>query len=136
MLQLKPQPSISLPVAVFYAEVVDSLQRGFEEKLSCDNLILEINSSRYAYNVTLSDVTTLTVKAVLNLSTRVNASAKSLLVYFLPLFKNYIKTAEAQAECLSSMEVSGGMTDCCPAYFFFVLPGQNVPFPLIMFCLN
>lgn len=41
---------------VFYMEVVDSLTRGFEDKLACDNLILEINSSRYAYNVTLKEV--------------------------------------------------------------------------------
>lgn len=37
-------------------EVIDSLTRGFEDKLACDNLILEINSSRYAYNVTLKEV--------------------------------------------------------------------------------
>lgn len=42
--------------SVFYTEVIDSLMRGFDEKLSCDNLILEINSSRYAYNVTVKEV--------------------------------------------------------------------------------
>lgn len=41
---------------VFLAEVIDSLARGFEDNLACDNLILEINSSRYAYNVTLKEV--------------------------------------------------------------------------------
>lgn len=43
-------------VTVFFSEVIDSLTRGFEDKLQCDNLILEINSSRYAYNVTLKEV--------------------------------------------------------------------------------
>lgn len=46
-------------VSVFLTEVVDSLARGFEDKLHCDNLILEINSSRYAYNVTVKEVTIL-----------------------------------------------------------------------------
>lgn len=43
-------------IAVFLTEVIDSLARGFEDKLQCDNLILEINSSRYAYNVTVREV--------------------------------------------------------------------------------
>lgn len=42
--------------SVFLSEVIDSLARGFEDKLQCDNLILEINSSRYAYNVTVREV--------------------------------------------------------------------------------
>ncbi|ENN80818.1 hypothetical protein YQE_02767, partial [Dendroctonus ponderosae] len=41
---------------VFFTEVIDSLARGFEDKLLCDNLILEVNSSRYAYNITLEEV--------------------------------------------------------------------------------
>lgn len=44
------------PISVFLTEVIDSLKRGFEDKLQCDNLILEINSSRYAYNVTVREV--------------------------------------------------------------------------------
>jgi hypothetical protein len=39
--------------AVFFSEVVDSLTRGYDDKLHPDNLILEINSSRYAYNVSV-----------------------------------------------------------------------------------
>lgn len=41
---------------MFFTEVIDSLTRGFEDELQCDNLILEINSSRYAYNVTVKEV--------------------------------------------------------------------------------
>lgn len=36
-----------IKLKVFYDEVVDSLQRGIEEKVKCENLILEINSSKY-----------------------------------------------------------------------------------------
>lgn len=91
---------------VFYNEVVDSLQRGFEEKLPCGNLILEINSSRYAYNVTLEEVTQLTCKAVFALPRRLSSPIKPLLVYFKPLFANYVKTDSGQRECLSAFEVS------------------------------
>lgn len=48
-------------VLVFLSEVIDSLARGFEDKLQCDNLILEINSSRYAYNVTVREVNIVTI---------------------------------------------------------------------------
>ncbi|KAK6620768.1 hypothetical protein RUM43_011063 [Polyplax serrata] len=96
-----PEPD---DTTVFYTEVVDSLQRGFEEKLSCDNLILEINSSRYAYNVMLSDVTVLTFKGILLVPSRLGATLKAVLSYFLPLLKNYVKTSEAQMNCLELLE--------------------------------
>ena len=35
---------------VFYDEVYDSLQRGIDEKVKCENLILEINSSKYSFS--------------------------------------------------------------------------------------
>lgn len=88
-------------------EVVESLHRGFEEKVPCENLILEINSSRYAYNVILKDVTNLTVKAILSIPERVGGNMKAVLTHFLPLFKNYVKTPESQLDCLDVMEVSG-----------------------------
>ena len=38
-------------LAVFHSEVLDSLQRGAKEGVKVDNLILEVNSSRYAYAI-------------------------------------------------------------------------------------
>lgn len=84
---------------------MDSLQRGYEEQLPCSNLILEVNSSRYAYNVTLSEVTQLMCKAVFALAPRLMCPAKPLLQYFKPLFANYVKTVDGQLECLSAFEV-------------------------------
>jgi len=45
-----------LQFQVFLDEVIDSLTRGFREKSNPDFLILEINSSRYAYNMSLKEV--------------------------------------------------------------------------------
>lgn len=61
----------------FYNEVLESLQRGYEEKIKGDNLVLEINSSKYAYNVTMKEVNMLVIKAMLSLPsvmTKVNMS--------------------------------------------------------------
>lgn len=51
----------------FYNEVSESLQRGYEEKINGDNLVLEINSSKYAYNVTMKEVNMFVIKAMLSL---------------------------------------------------------------------
>ena len=45
-----PQLIKTFDVIVFYDEVYDSLQRGIDEKVKCENLILEINSSKYSLN--------------------------------------------------------------------------------------
>lgn len=94
---------------MFYHEVLDSLARGYEDKLACDNLILEINSSRYAYNVSVKEVNYHVVRALLNLpkgpEDYLTRLAKNL-VYFQPILNNYIKrNREAQMDCLQAIEV-------------------------------
>lgn len=97
--------------SLFYTEVVDSLLRGYEEKLVCDNLTLEINSSRYAYNVTVKEVNFYMVKAILVVGYTSTMDSKqfathmlSKINYFLPLFKNYIKNEAAEEDCLDAFE--------------------------------
>lgn len=98
-------------VNLFYNEVVDSLARGLEDKLSCDHLVLEINSSRYAYNVSVQEVNYYVVRAILNMpeNSKNFPDIKKILVYFMPIFKKYIRNEEAQKDCLQSIEdtVSG-----------------------------
>ncbi|CAH0391142.1 unnamed protein product [Bemisia tabaci] len=103
---------------LFYSEVVDSLVRGFEDKLLCDNLILEINSSRYAYNVSVGEVNFHVVRALLTLPENEDLEKlenvqklgkylqqlKSRLIYFLPILKNYVRNEDAQADCLQAIE--------------------------------
>lgn len=54
----------------------------------------------------LSDVTIFTLKGILLLPGRVGSTTKAVLAYFLPLLKNYVKTPEAQMNCLDLIEVS------------------------------
>lgn len=53
---------------MFYREVKDSLQRGCKENVYWENLLLEINSSKYAYNFSLRDVVVGLTKAVFEIT--------------------------------------------------------------------
>lgn len=97
---------------VFLSEVMESLKRGFEEKSNPDFLILEINSSRYAYNMSLSEVNFFVIKAVFSLSALIEAGPtnvltvfKQVMQYFSSVVKNYIKGGDAMGDCLKALEV-------------------------------
>ncbi|XP_076277356.1 eukaryotic translation initiation factor 2B subunit epsilon isoform X2 [Lasioglossum baleicum] len=102
---------------IFLSEVIDSLLRGFQDKLNCDNLILEINSSRYAYDVSMSEVTYNVIKAILSLpihylseknetlnNQNYQQHLRIMVTYFEPIILNYVKTEDAQEDCLRAME--------------------------------
>ncbi|XP_067850988.1 translation initiation factor eIF-2B subunit epsilon [Heptranchias perlo] len=99
---------------VFQNEVLGTLQRGMEENISCDHLVLEINSLKYAYNITMKDVTQATTKMVLEIPLQqhgAGASAAqysntlvSLLKNWAQVFKNYIKRAVDHQNCLAAVE--------------------------------
>lgn len=100
------------PPVVFLTEVIDSLERGYKEKTNPDFLILEINSSRYAYNMSLSEVNFYVVKALLNLYPIKEADG-NMLTAFNQIFaqlngvlKNYIRGDQAMTDCLKAIEVS------------------------------
>lgn len=98
---------------VFLSEVVDSLSRGFQEKSNPDFLILEINSSRYAYNMSLKEVNFNVVKAIFSLpnikeppNNNVLIEINAVLKQLGPVMSNYIKSEEAMLDCLKALEVS------------------------------
>lgn len=98
-------------IPVFLQEVIDSLARGYEEKLKNDYLILEINSSRYAYNIQLHEVNFFVVRALLSIpvlaeTKNVLSTVKDILKYFRPVLSNYIKTKSSIMDCLRAVEVS------------------------------
>ncbi|XP_011643925.1 translation initiation factor eIF-2B subunit epsilon [Pogonomyrmex barbatus] len=103
--------------SMFLSEVIDSLLRGYQDKLKCDNLILEINSSRYAYNVTIHEVTYNVIKAILCLPFHYLSETKTTVFnlnyqkylkimtsYFNTIILNYVKNEDAQEDCLRAIE--------------------------------
>ncbi|CAG7834863.1 unnamed protein product [Allacma fusca] len=100
----------------FSGEVLDSLQRGFEENVATENLVLEINSSKYAYNISFKEVTVALTKGVLTLVVNLNpgfqevalktqwAKQKETILKFKDLFQHYIKTEESQRDLLNALE--------------------------------
>lgn len=95
---------------MFFSEVMDSLERGIEDKLQCHNLILEINSSRYAYNVSLKEVNYFVCKAILSLPFQLQDGSQYLqalsrcLAYFSPILKNYIRDDDSMNDCLQAVQ--------------------------------
>ncbi|XP_016982380.1 translation initiation factor eIF-2B subunit epsilon [Drosophila rhopaloa] len=96
---------------IFLGEVIDSLTRGFREKSNPDFLILEINSSRYAYNMSLKEVNFNVVKAVFGMQSILEPANNNVLVAISAAFKqlgpvvsNYIKSEDSMLDCLKALE--------------------------------
>ena len=53
---------------MFSKEVKDSILRAVEENIKSDNLILEINSSKYAHNVTIEDLVSTVTKSAFEIA--------------------------------------------------------------------
>lgn len=109
---------------MFLSEVIDSLLRGYQDRLKCDNLILEINSSRYAYNISMREVTYNVIKAILSLPLHYLSETKTpidnqnyqknlkvMIVYFIPIISNYVKNEDAQDDCLHAIEDVASTTE-------------------------
>ena len=65
----------------FRREVMDSINRGLEQGLAADNLVLEINGSKHAWNTTLAEVNQCVLYSVLtaNISLESGATGKVIL---------------------------------------------------------
>ncbi|XP_028163107.1 translation initiation factor eIF-2B subunit epsilon [Ostrinia furnacalis] len=106
-----PESDVLDDTNIFLQEVIDSLARGYEEKLKCDYLILEINSSRYAYNIQLNEVNFFVVRALLSMpvledTKNVLGAIKDIFKYFHPVLANYIKAKSSILDCLKAIEDS------------------------------
>uniref|UniRef100_A0ABM5G418 Translation initiation factor eIF2B subunit epsilon n=1 Tax=Pogona vitticeps TaxID=103695 RepID=A0ABM5G418_9SAUR len=101
-------------IKVFQNEVLGTLQRGEEENISCDNLVLEINSLKYAYNIGLKEVMEVLSRVVLEFPLQQLNAEKDpqhycmlvipLLKNWAPVFKNYIKRASDHLDALHAIE--------------------------------
>lgn len=97
-------------VKTFYSEIMDNFKRGVTENISCDNLILEVNSMKHAYNIPINEVNTLIMQALIEVSDSTSTSPTaavrtlSLLKFLQPLIKNYVRDERSQADCLLALE--------------------------------
>jgi len=96
----------------FRREVIDSVTRAAEEDINTDNLVLEINGSKHAWNTTLSEVNECVIYAVLTLnsetaitsSSTLLAKVKSNIESFKDLLKKYSKSKSGQKYFLEGIE--------------------------------
>ncbi|XP_059478813.1 translation initiation factor eIF-2B subunit epsilon [Neocloeon triangulifer] len=89
----------------FFNEVQDSLMRGFKEKVNTDDLVVEINSSRFANDIPASEVSQWVSKVIFGLPQQVSQPAKVVLSYFKPIFAKYVSnSAKDQLNCLTALE--------------------------------
>ncbi|XP_044749591.1 translation initiation factor eIF-2B subunit epsilon [Coccinella septempunctata] len=102
---------------LFLNEVVESLTRGLEDDVNCENLIFEINGSRYAYHIPLEEVNFFVIKGILKIFSQKTSEIKFLakiLSKFKMILKNYIRNEASMKDCLAAVEdqaVSSGEED-------------------------
>ena len=98
---------------IFREEVLESLQRGAEEGININNLVLEINSSRHAYAMTTSQVIQTVIYSVLQISipggSGVSARVllkeiKGNLHNFSGVIEKYVKNVNSEFDLLKGLE--------------------------------
>jgi len=110
-----PSPTASPPPepgTLFYAEVLENIRHGIINDISSDNIILEINASKYKHNVTIREINQAVVKAILESVLEDKNLSKQSMVQeldkavsnFLPLILNYIKGADSQIDAITAAE--------------------------------
>lgn len=102
------------PEEAFMSEVLESLLRGFEETIENENLVLEVNSSKHAYNIGIDDVNSTIARALLLLPNKIQQQPKSIAEYsnvvsraidkFKQFLLNYIKNEESRDNVITAME--------------------------------
>merc|ERR1712029_573554 len=103
-----------LKTKVFVREIRESLQRGIDEGVDANNLILEINSSRHAYAMNASQVIRHVVETVVSISLTscgdepnnkaLLSGVKSSLTKVKNVFCNYVKSSGDQKDLLKGLE--------------------------------
>lgn len=97
----------------FYKEVVATLKRAAAEKVSSENVILETNSLKHAYNIAIAEVYQSVLRALLEIPFLGNPGVpeKQLVAATLRhvagykgLLSNYIKKRNEQLDCLHTIE--------------------------------
>lgn len=126
----------------FFSQVLESLIRGYEENISHENLILEVNASKHAYNISIEDIHSTIARVILMLPLRLTKRVTSTTEYercvekiiktFEDFMLNYFKSAESKVTLLATLEdlfISSEiefLTDLSLAKVFFFLYHADV----------
>jgi translation initiation factor eIF-2B subunit epsilon len=115
----------------FLREVIETIRRGPAEQVSVDNMILEINSSKHAYNIAIGEVPGSILKAILcgpqqegqdTLSAKeLFAYCESSLLYLSPLLQNYVKSLESQLQLIQTLEEQAFLNEIVGIIFVRIL---------------
>lgn len=93
---------------LFYTEVLEVIRHGVANNVDSDNIILEINASKFAYNVTFHELNQAVIKSLLESSLNDSSLSRQDLTkateHLLPVISNYIKTREDQRDALAAAE--------------------------------
>lgn len=97
---------------LFYSEILESIRHGVEDQVDPENLILEINASKFAYNVTFHELNQAVIKSLLESSLHDSAiskqdmskNLKKAVDHLLPMISNYIKNSDGQRDVLCATE--------------------------------
>ena len=88
----------------FYREMHESICGGFKGNTAIDHIILEINSSKHAYNISIEELLTHATRSVLE-ATSTATEFNNYIKYLGPLFANYAKTPILHMVILNEIEV-------------------------------
>ncbi|CAH3018109.1 unnamed protein product [Porites evermanni] len=97
---------------LFYTEVLESIRHGVADHVDPENIILEVNASKFAYNVTFHELNQAVIKSLLESSLHdsslskqdMSKNLKKATEHLLPIVSNYIKTADSQRDALNATE--------------------------------
>eukprot|EP00795_Rhopilema_esculentum_P005217 gene5217-355_t len=110
-----PSPTGSPPPdagVLFYHEVLENIRHGIAHNVSSDNIILEVNASKYKHNVSMREIHQAVTKSILESVLEDRERTKQSMVQelekvismFMPLIMNYVKGVEAQMEVITTSE--------------------------------
>lgn len=97
----------------YYPELIDTMKRAEDMNTSPENLILEINSLKHSYNISIKEVNQTVMQAIVEMplqklqSDNTKEIAKVVLANINlkhPVLENYIQTSESQRDCLEILE--------------------------------
>jgi len=106
-----PQPELS-NLHQFHIEVVENLKSGYLEKIAADNIALEINASKFKFNISILELCQTVAKALLEMCLKHDDTPKTeqvkefgkVIKGLHPLLLKYFNTAETQTYAINSIE--------------------------------